>query len=69
MSITLEGTSSVDWHTVSVDDAATQLTVDVAEGLSPAEAAQRLTTFGPNALPTEPRRASGRSPGRSCATR
>ena len=54
MSITLEGTSSVDWHTVSVDDAATQLTVDVAEGLSPEEAAQRLTTFGPNALPTEP---------------
>jgi Ca2+-transporting ATPase len=54
MALTAESTSTVEWHTVSVDDAATQLTVDVAQGLNAEEAARRLATFGPNALPTEP---------------
>jgi P-type Ca2+ transporter type 2C len=54
MTVTVESTSAVDWHTVSVDEAAAQLTVDVAQGLSPEEAAQRVVTFGPNSLPTEP---------------
>ncbi len=54
MALTVESTSTVDWHTESVDDVASQLTVDVAQGLSAEEAAARLATFGPNALPTEP---------------
>ena len=49
-----DGTTSVEWHATSVADTAGRLEVDVAGGLSEAEAARRLATVGPNALPTEP---------------
>ncbi len=38
------------WHTLSVDEAARQLEVNIQTGLSAAEAARRLAHFGPNAL-------------------
>ena len=46
--------TSVAWHAASVADTAGGLDVDIASGLSEAEAARRLATVGPNALPTEP---------------
>ncbi|MEQ9409789.1 MAG: cation-transporting P-type ATPase [Fuerstiella sp.] len=38
------------WHTMSVDQAMKRLRADAAQGLTSAEAAQRLVKFGPNAL-------------------
>ncbi len=38
------------WHTLSADETARQLKVNTQAGLSAAEAAQRLSHFGPNAL-------------------
>jgi Ca2+-transporting ATPase len=44
----------VAWYTLTAADAAARLTVDPEQGLSDSEAAQRLTQYGPNQLPTEP---------------
>jgi Ca2+-transporting ATPase len=44
----------VAWHTLSAADAATRLTVDPEQGLDADEVARRLSTYGPNELPTEP---------------
>jgi Ca2+-transporting ATPase len=44
------------WHTLSADEAARQLEVNIQAGLSAAEAAQRLAHFGPNALHEKRRR-------------
>ena len=38
------------WHALTAEAVAEQLQVDPAEGLSSAEAARRLTTYGPNTL-------------------
>jgi Ca2+-transporting ATPase len=54
MTVTLQQTPTMQWHTVTPDAAATALAVDVTSGLSDSEAGQRLANFGPNALPTEP---------------
>ena len=42
------------WFATGVDETAGHFGVDVASGLSDAEAAQRLSEHGPNALPKEP---------------
>ena len=42
---------SADWHTKDVNDVARELGADIGNGLTSAEAATRLTTHGPNALP------------------
>jgi len=39
------------WHTRDVHDVARELGADTTNGLTSAEAATRLTTYGPNALP------------------
>jgi Ca2+-transporting ATPase len=41
------------WYAVGPEDVASKLSVDVASGLSAAEAAERLRRDGPNALPEE----------------
>lgn len=38
------------WHMLSMDEAVERQQTDVARGLTQAEAARRLTQFGPNAL-------------------
>jgi magnesium-transporting ATPase (P-type) len=43
------------WHALPVTDVRARLDID-ADGLSPADAAERLATFGPNRLPQAPRR-------------
>ncbi len=45
--------ASADWHALDVEEALERLDVDPAHGLSSAEAAQRLATFGPNELSIE----------------
>ena len=42
------------WHTLTAADAADRLGVQPDLGLSAQEVEQRLTTYGPNELPTEP---------------
>ncbi|MDP2204745.1 MAG: HAD-IC family P-type ATPase, partial [Alphaproteobacteria bacterium] len=44
------------WHSLPPDEACTSLTVDGAQGLSKAEAAERLKTYGWNKLPEPERR-------------
>jgi P-type Ca2+ transporter type 2C len=44
----------VAWYTLSAAETAERLTVDPEQGLSDSEAQQRLSTYGPNQLPTEP---------------
>ncbi len=44
------------WHTLSADEAALQLEVNTQAGLTAAEAARRLSRFGPNALHEKRRR-------------
>jgi P-type Ca2+ transporter type 2C len=39
------------WHTLSAEDAAAVLQTDILQGLSTAEAAERIARHGPNALP------------------
>ena len=43
-----------DWHAIGADEALARLAAD-REGLAPDEAARRLRTHGPNALPPPPR--------------
>jgi len=42
------------WHARDVAEVATELKSDIAEGLTGAQARQRLDEFGPNSLPKEP---------------
>ncbi|MCR6629249.1 MAG: HAD-IC family P-type ATPase [Magnetospirillum sp.] len=42
------------WHLLTVGEACRRLGSDPERGLSPAEAEERLTRFGPNALPEKP---------------
>jgi P-type Ca2+ transporter type 2C len=42
------------WHALSASEAALSLGTDPATGLAGAEAAERLRTYGPNALPESP---------------
>ena len=49
---------SIAWHAVAAAEAARTLDVDARDGLSTAEAARRLESYGPNRLtdvPREPR--------------
>src|SRR6516165_12012083 len=41
------------WHTLSIEDALREQSVDAATGLSQAEAETRLKKFGPNAFTAE----------------
>ena len=43
------------WYDLSVDEAATRAGVDIQQGLSQSEAADRLERFGPNELAEEPK--------------
>ena len=52
----VDDTSPVSWHTLTASDAARQLGVDRATGLSDAEAASRLAVHGPNRLTETPRK-------------
>jgi Ca2+-transporting ATPase len=54
MTLSLQDTSTVEWHTLAPDAAATALRVDVESGLGDADVTQRLSTFGENSLPVEP---------------
>src|SRR4051812_28384508 len=45
---------AVAWHALSPDAAAARLGVDAAQGLSDTDVEQRLATYGPNQLTTEP---------------
>ena len=55
MSTTLPvGSPDRAWYAVNTDDAARLLQTDTSTGLSSAEAARRLTEYGPNAIPKEP---------------
>jgi Ca2+-transporting ATPase len=54
VTVTLESTSTVEWHTVAPEEAASVLAVDVNSGLAESQVKDRLATFGPNALPSEP---------------
>ncbi len=47
------GASPERWYALSADDVATKLGVDPVQGLSAAQAAERLKNDGPNALPAE----------------
>jgi len=51
----VDDTSPVSWHALTASDAARQLGVDRASGLSDAEAASRLAIHGPNRLTETPR--------------
>ena len=42
--------SDVTWYALTPEEVASRLQVDPASGLTPAEATQRLQTYGPNAL-------------------
>ena len=46
------------WHALTAEDAAKRLSVDVKQGLEPAEAARRLAEHGPNRLPEAPGRSA-----------
>ena len=46
-------TQATAWYSLSTDDVAEKLGVDPDKGLSAADAAERLTKNGPNALPAE----------------
>ncbi|MBV9286500.1 MAG: HAD-IC family P-type ATPase [Hyphomicrobiales bacterium] len=45
------GSEPATWHAMSAQDVEKRLGVDPERGLDPAEAARRLTTYGPNRLP------------------
>lgn len=47
------------WHTLSQKNLALELGTDIAHGLSPAEAAERLAQYGPNKLPEEKKESLG----------
>ena len=42
------------WHTLEIPAAVSELNSDTTNGLSAAEARQRLDQFGPNSIPTDP---------------
>src|SRR5262245_53540870 len=44
------------WHAIAADEVIQRLNTNAARGLDPAEAAQRLATFGPNRLPAGTKR-------------
>src|SRR5580692_7344555 len=44
-------TTAIAWHAVPADEVVQRLRTDPAKGLDVAEAAQRLTKYGPNRLP------------------
>ena len=54
MTVTGRRSSAVVWHTLSATDVAARLGVDVDNGLAEYETDTRLTTYGPNAIATEP---------------
>src|SRR5215472_17556058 len=43
-----------EWYALSPDEAAGRAGVNLDQGLDDGEAQQRLATYGPNQLPTEP---------------
>ena len=43
------------WHNLSIEETATGLETDLAQGLSTAQVAEREAQFGPNALAERPR--------------
>ncbi len=54
--MTMQSQQTCAWHARDADDAVSALASNRASGLSPAEAAGRLQTYGPNALPAASRR-------------
>jgi Ca2+-transporting ATPase len=54
MTATEHNSSAVVWHTLSAAEVAARLGVEVDSGLAEYEADTRLTTYGPNAIATEP---------------
>lgn len=46
------------WHTLSIEEVARHLRVHVTHGLTSAEAAERLATYGPNRFVEATRRSS-----------
>ncbi|HVM65819.1 MAG TPA: cation-transporting P-type ATPase, partial [Acidimicrobiales bacterium] len=54
MTLTQPLDEHVAWYSLSASEVATRLGVDPGSGLSAPEVEQRLATYGPNALPTEP---------------
>jgi len=54
MSTTEQSTDPPAWYSEDADAVLTALAVDADQGLAVAEAAQRLSTYGPNQLATEP---------------
>ena len=47
-------TDQTRWYSLSVDEAVSRLDVDAASGLTGAEVASRLATYGKNEVATEP---------------
>ena len=54
MTIADDTTKQPVWHSVTAEEAARTLGVDVDQGLDAGEAQRRLTQYGPNQLTTEP---------------
>ena len=54
MVVSEQTSGNVAWYTLSSEAIARELSVDPERGLDDSEAARRLETYGPNALPTEP---------------
>jgi Ca2+-transporting ATPase len=51
----MEAKETLRWHTLSIDESASKLGVDLQKGLSAADAAERLARVGPNALAEQAR--------------
>ena len=51
----MEANETLKWHTLSIDETASKLDVDLQKGLSAADAAERLARVGPNALSEQAR--------------
>ncbi len=54
MAVTESAQEDTAWHSLPAAEVAGRLSVDVDRGLDEAEAAKRLSTYGPNELPSEP---------------
>ena len=54
MAVTERLADNTAWHSLPAAEVATRLSVDVEQGLNQAEAAKRLSSYGPNELPSEP---------------
>ncbi len=51
----MEANETHKWHTLSIDETASKLHVDLRKGLAAADAAERLARVGPNALTEQAR--------------